>query len=344
MRRTCRVSGKCPAPRVALHGIQQCGSEGGSGAGHQGRPRNRVFTVLGRRACRSTYSGTHSQDPPRIQPYQGRQFRTGWLAWSRSARPHRRCRWHRQDRPRVHPHHDWVRLYPYWLRQDAEPRFRTDGGALPALSELAARSDIVSLHCPLTSETHYLVDANSLALMKPGAILINTSRGGLVDTGAAIAALKSRRLGGLGIDVYEQETDLFFQDLSSTIIPDDVIQRLVSFPNVIVTGHQAFFTREAMGNLRDDNLQHFGLRRGSAARPRGPCWRLGVAHLGRHSIGIDRGSIGSDVGERSHAAPDVSRGQFRTGRLAILRCNVRRCMESARAVAATLPWCCCSTR
>jgi len=129
------------------------------------------------------------------------------------------------------------------------PDFEASGGRYVQLSELAARSDIVSLHCPLTPETYHLVDADALALAKPGAILINTSRGGLVDTEAVIAALKSGQLGALGIDVYEQETDLFFQDLSSTIIPDDLIQRLVSFPNVIVTGHQAFFTREAIGTI-----------------------------------------------------------------------------------------------
>jgi D-lactate dehydrogenase len=127
--------------------------------------------------------------------------------------------------------------------------FEEMGGSYVKLPELAARADVVSLHCPLTRETHYLVDANALALVKPGAILINTSRGGLVDTEAVIAALKSGQLGALGIDVYEQETSLFFQDLSSTIIADDLIQRLVSFPNVIVTGHQAFFTREAIGTI-----------------------------------------------------------------------------------------------
>ena len=129
------------------------------------------------------------------------------------------------------------------------PEFERIGGRYVPLRELAARADIVSLHCPLTPETHYLVDAEALALAKPGAILINTSRGGLVDTEAAIAALKSGQLGALGLDVYEQESDLFFQDLSGAIIPDDVIQRLVSFPNVIVTGHQAFFTREAIGTI-----------------------------------------------------------------------------------------------
>jgi D-lactate dehydrogenase len=129
------------------------------------------------------------------------------------------------------------------------PDFERIGGKYVQLPELAARADIVSLHCPLMRETHHLVDSKALALTKRGAMLINTSRGGLVDTEAVIEALKSGQLGALGIDVYEQETDLFFQDLSSTIIPDDLIQRLVSFPNVIVTGHQAFFTREAIGTI-----------------------------------------------------------------------------------------------
>src|SRR6476620_11478875 len=134
------------------------------------------------------------------------------------------------------------------------PEFEQLNGRYVPLRELAALSDIVSLYCPLTRDTHYLVDASALALAKPGAMLINTSRGGLVDTESAIAALKSGQLGALGIDVYEQETDLFFQDLSSTIIPDDLIQRLVSFPNVIVTGHQAFFTSEAIGQICETTI------------------------------------------------------------------------------------------
>ena len=115
-------------------------------------------------------------------------------------------------------------------------------------------ADVISLHCPLTPETHHIVNARTLARMKRGALLINTSRGGLVDTEAAIEALKSGQLGGMAIDVYEQEAGLFFKDLSSTMIPDDVIQRLVSFPNVIVTGHQAFFTREALGTILETTL------------------------------------------------------------------------------------------
>jgi D-lactate dehydrogenase len=116
-------------------------------------------------------------------------------------------------------------------------------------------ADVISLHCPLTPETYHIVNADTLTRVKSGALLINTSRGGLIDTEAAIEALKSGRLGGIAIDVYEQEAGLFFRDLSSTIIPDDVIQRLVSFPNVIVTGHQAFFTREALGTILDTTLE-----------------------------------------------------------------------------------------
>jgi hypothetical protein len=108
-----------------------------------------------------------------------------------------------------------------------------------------------------------------LARVKRGALLINTSRGGLVDTEAVIEALKSGQLGGIAIDVYEQKANLFFRDLSSTVIADDVIQRLVSFPNVIVTGHQAFFTREALGNdSGNDAAKHLGLRRGPPAGQR----------------------------------------------------------------------------
>lgn len=128
-------------------------------------------------------------------------------------------------------------------------------GRYVEIGDLLACSDVVSLHCPLTPETRHIVDAASLARAKRGSILVNTSRGGLVDTEAAIAALKTGQLGGLAIDVYEQEASLFFQDLSSTVITDDVIQRLVSFPNVIVTGHQAFFTEEAIGQIMRTTIE-----------------------------------------------------------------------------------------
>ena len=127
--------------------------------------------------------------------------------------------------------------------------FEALGARYAAPAEIGATADIISLHCPLTPETHHIVNKDALARCKRGALLINTSRGGLIDTEAAIEALKSGQLGGLAIDVYEQEADLFFRDLSSTVISDDVFQRLLSFPNVIVTGHQAFFTEEAISTI-----------------------------------------------------------------------------------------------
>jgi D-lactate dehydrogenase len=135
------------------------------------------------------------------------------------------------------------------------PAFEKLGGRYAGIDEIVARADIISLHCPLTPQSHHIVDARMLARVKRGTLLINTSRGGLVDTEAVIEALKSGQLGGIAIDVYEQEASLFFKDLSSTVISDDVIQRLVSFPNVIVTGHQAFFTREALGTILDTTLR-----------------------------------------------------------------------------------------
>lgn len=117
------------------------------------------------------------------------------------------------------------------------------------LAELLARSDIVSLHCPLTPRTRHLIDAGALATMKRGAMLINTSRGAVVDTRAVIGALKSGHLGSLGLDVYEEEADLFFRDLSDEVIRDDVFARLLTFPNVVVTGHQAFFTEDALSAI-----------------------------------------------------------------------------------------------
>ncbi len=125
-----------------------------------------------------------------------------------------------------------------------------------SISELFAKSDIISLHCPLTPDTHYLINAIAIAQMKTGMMLINTSRGALIDTQAAIDGLKSGAIGYLGIDVYEQEADLFFEDLSNEVIQDDVFQRLLTFPNVIVTGHQAFFTSHALANIAETTLSN----------------------------------------------------------------------------------------
>ncbi len=118
------------------------------------------------------------------------------------------------------------------------------------------KADIISLHCPLNEQTKHLMNASTFSMMKKGAVLINTSRGGLIDTKAVISALKTEQIGALGIDVYEQEEKLFFRDLSGDIIQDDMIQRLMSFPNVLITAHQAFFTEEALSQIATITLQN----------------------------------------------------------------------------------------
>ena len=117
------------------------------------------------------------------------------------------------------------------------------------METLLSESDIISLHCPLTKENHHLINSDSIAKMKDNVMLINTSRGGLLDTKATIKGLKTQKIGYLGIDVYEQEEHLFYQDLSEEIIEDDTIARLMSFPNVIMTAHQGFFTKEALTEI-----------------------------------------------------------------------------------------------
>lgn len=118
-----------------------------------------------------------------------------------------------------------------------------------AFDALLAASDVVTLHLPLTPETHHLLDARTLALLKPGAFLVNTSRGKLVDTTALIGALKTGRLGGVALDVYEEEEGIFFEDLSGSVLADDELSRLLTFPNVLITAHQAFLTHEALSEI-----------------------------------------------------------------------------------------------
>jgi D-lactate dehydrogenase len=136
------------------------------------------------------------------------------------------------------------------------PEVEQIGAQAVSLDELFAKSDVISLHCPLTPETRHLIDSESIGQMKPGVVLLNTSRGGIIDTDATIVGLKTGQIGGLAIDVYEEEADLFFEDLSSQVIHDDVFARLLTFPNVLVTGHQAFFTREAMEQIAATTLSN----------------------------------------------------------------------------------------
>lgn len=134
------------------------------------------------------------------------------------------------------------------------PACRDLGMRYVELRELLSSSDVISLHCPLTPNTRHLIDDQAVALMKPGVMLINTSRGAVIDTPAVIRGLKSEHIGYLGLDVYEEEGDLFFEDLSETVIQDDVFSRLQTFPNVVITAHQAFFTREAVASIQETTL------------------------------------------------------------------------------------------
>ncbi len=128
------------------------------------------------------------------------------------------------------------------------------GGAYVGWDTLLARSDIISLHCPLTRQTRHIIDAAAIAAMKKDVMLINTSRGAVVDTRALVAGLKNGRIGYLGLDVYEEEEGLFFNDRSDQPIQDDLFARLLTFPNVLVTGHQAFFTKEALSAIADTTI------------------------------------------------------------------------------------------
>lgn len=134
------------------------------------------------------------------------------------------------------------------------------------LEQLFDEADIISLHCPLTPETHHLIDDAAIAQMKQGVMLVNTGRGRVVDTRAVIDGLKSGKIGRLGLDVYEEEENLFFQDLSQRVISDDQFMRLTTFPNVLITGHQAFFTAEALTNIAETTLANISaFEQGSGA-------------------------------------------------------------------------------
>ncbi len=158
---------------------------------------------------------------------------------------------------------------------------RAMGVRYVGLEELLGRADIVTLHCPLTPGTKRLIDAKALARMKDGAMLINTSRGAVVDSRALIGALKQGRLGSLGLDVYEEEGDLFFRDLSERVIDDDVFVRLMTFPNVLITAHQAFFTREAMTQIARTTIANMTGFEGGGVSPENLVTRALVANGGK---------------------------------------------------------------
>ncbi|MFI4877095.1 MAG: 2-hydroxyacid dehydrogenase [Blastopirellula sp. JB062] len=150
------------------------------------------------------------------------------------------------------------RVLAYDLHKD--PACVAAGAEYVELDQLLGASDVVTLHCPLLPATAHLINAQTIAQMKPGVMLINTSRGGLVEAKAVIDGLKTGRIGYVGLDVYEEEAELFFEDRSERVIQDDVFLRLLSFPNVLITGHQGFFTHnalEAISQVTTDNLRQF---------------------------------------------------------------------------------------
>lgn len=134
------------------------------------------------------------------------------------------------------------------------------GATYVSKDDLLKQAEIISLHCPLTPETRHFIDADAIEKMEKCKMVVNTSRGAVIDTLAVIEGLKSGKIGALGLDVYEEEENLFFRDLSSTVIRDDIFARLLTFPNVLITGHQGFFTKEAMANIAQttiDNISAF---------------------------------------------------------------------------------------
>ena len=164
----------------------------------------------------------------------------------------------------------------FGMRVLAYDKFSSPNSGLSyvTLPELLAQSDVVSLHCPLTSETRHMIGAAAIAGMKTGVVIVNTSRGALIDTEALIDGLKRRKIGAACLDVYEEESELFYEDRSDSIIEDDVLVRLISMPNVIVTSHQAFLTKEALNNIAAttvDNLLKF--QRGEPAPETEVCFR-----------------------------------------------------------------------
>ena len=142
------------------------------------------------------------------------------------------------------------------IAYDLYPNNELDFLEYVSLDELLSTSDLISLHCPLTAETHHLINASSIAKMKDGVILVNTSRGGLIKTEDLIAGIRDHKFYAVGLDVYEEESDLVYEDMSERILQSSTIQRLLSFPNVAMTSHQGFFTEEALTNIAETTLQN----------------------------------------------------------------------------------------
>lgn len=146
-----------------------------------------------------------------------------------------------------------------------------------SMDEMLCESDVISLHCPLTEETYHIIDETAIEKCKKGVVIINTSRGALVDAQALLEGIKSRKVGAACLDVYEEESDLFFEDFSGHILEDDILARLISMPNVIVTSHQAFLTAEALGNIAETTLENLKQFTENGLCPNELCYKGGSA-------------------------------------------------------------------
>lgn len=163
----------------------------------------------------------------------------------------------------------------FGMKVIAYDKFPAEGIDYVSLPQLYAQSDILSLHCPLTEDTYHLIDDSAISQMKKGAVLINTSRGALIDAEALLEGIKARRIGAACLDVYEEESDIFFEDFSGHIVEDDVLARLISMPNVIVTSHQAFLTREALDSIAATTVENLRMFFREGTCPNELCYHCG---------------------------------------------------------------------
>ncbi len=169
-----------------------------------------------------------------------------------------------------------MRVLAFDKYPDAE-LVKREGVSYVTLAELFEKSDVISLHCPLTEETDHMIDENAISRMKKGVVLINTSRGALVDSEALLSGIKSRHVGAACLDVYEEEGDLFFEDNSGHIMEDDTLARLISMPNVLVTSHQAFLTEEALDSIAETTVKNIVTLAQTGECPNELCYRGGEA-------------------------------------------------------------------
>lgn len=177
-----------------------------------------------------------------------------------------------------------MRILAYDTFQDKAFQ-KTAGFEYAPLQRIFRESNVLTLHCPLTKETFHMVNAATIEKMKPGVMIINTGRGMLIDSKALLAGLKSGKIGSAGLDVYEEESDYFFEDFSNAGIPDDVLARLLSFPNVLITAHQAFFTQEALENIARTTLENIREFFVSQKVPNEICYKCSTTSCPRKTTG-----------------------------------------------------------